>query len=94
MTEHIQINFLAAENEAGQLEQAASILQPSILDPEDDTTTLTANSRLQSTIQDAQALLVEFGTAIATEAANIRSTGTAFQERDQMMADLAEQLAE
>lgn len=91
--EHIQINFLAAENEASRLEQTAAIFRPSTLDPEDDTTTLTANSQLKSAVREAQALLADFGTAINTEAANIRSTGTAFQEQDQMMADAAEQFS-
>ena len=92
MREHIRINFHAAEEEAEGLENVAAIFSPSALSPEDDKTTLTANLQLKSVIEESQTLLVTFGTAIDTEASNIRSTGAAFEEYDQIMADRMEQL--
>lgn len=94
MSESIQINFHAAEEEAEGLENAATVFQPSALTPEDDKTTLTANIQLKSAIEESQALLAAFGAAIDTEAVNIRSTGAAFEEYDRILADLMEQIRE
>lgn len=92
MSEGIRINFQAVEEEATGLGNAAAVFQSSELCPEDDKTTLTANLMLKSAIEESQLLLTTFGTSIDTEAANIRSIGAAFEEYDQLLADLAEQM--
>ena len=93
MSETIGTNMEAVESDAAQIEKAADFLQAVALNPKDDRTTLSVNGNLHEAFDFSQTLKAALGAAVDGEAANIRSTGTAFEQYDQMLASLAQEIA-
>lgn len=94
MSETIRINREAVESDAVQIEKVSDFLQAAALNPKDDSTTLSVNGNMQEAFAFSQSLKAALGEAVDGEAANIRSTGAAFEQYDQMLAALAPEIAE
>lgn len=85
----IDVNLVQSESDATQIESVALYLQENSLNPVDEATTLEANANLHAAFDLSQSVVANLGEAMDKEVLNIRSVGNAFEQYDQMLADLA-----
>lgn len=88
MAQNIKINQTEVKENSELISKTEQYLSEETLSSKDNRTTLTANGKGQEAYDKSQKLLAALGQALAQEASNIRSLGLAFQEYDEMMANL------
>lgn len=89
MAENIFINDDRVREDAGRLEGAAAYLKSTPLSPQDQRTTLPANSAGLLSYEEAQKNLACLGTVLDRETENIRELHMAFEEFDEMLGRLS-----
>lgn len=90
MADKIQINRQNVEEDAAQIESAASYLIKVPLDSQDTRSTIPANAKSRAAYEGSQERLFILGNLLDQEVENIRGLNTAFLEFDEMMGRLAE----
>lgn len=91
---NIESNVNQTENDASKIKSVSDCFQEDSLNPRDHETTLIANANLHAAFDLSQSLMVSLGAAMDKETSNIRSVGVAFEQYDQMIADLTGQMGE
>ncbi len=74
--------------DASQIKGAAKCFEKKVLSYTDDRTTISANQNGKSVYDESQSVVSLLGVNLANEVDNIRSLGLAFEQYDDMLADL------
>ncbi len=87
----IILNEEELNNHADDFSTAAQYFSEAMLIPTDTLSDITANENVQETFSEGQRVLSMLGNNLDLEAETIRSMNQAFQEFDDMVAELYEQ---
>ena len=85
MADKIQVNRQNIENEAMQIESAASYLMKVPLDSQDTRSTIPANANGKEAYERSQERISALGDLLDQEVENIRELNEAFEKFDEMM---------
>ncbi len=91
MADRINVKSGAASSEASNISSAAEYFSGQTLTMQDTVSTITANANCKEAFQASQNCARSLGSALDTDAQNIRKLGDAFEEFDQMMGALNSQ---